>query len=104
MCRFKRLFIAAFQFDSEGKIVDLLPAAKIRYAGVPCPHLERDKLKQFAAAPDQEMRGYFHFPYFGKIRVRINIEAVGEKLLDEITAVTAGRQADGVDYQHFDCR
>src|SRR5690348_15577835 len=64
---------------------------------MPGARVARDKLQQFAIAPNQEMGRYLEPADRLEVRVSVPVEPVREETLDLIAAVPSGRQADRVD-------
>lgn len=63
-----------------------------------------NELQQFAVATHQKMGGDPQSIDGGVVRVRMGIQAIGEKLDDPLAAKLVWRQADCMDHDQFDIR
>ncbi len=88
--------IRAFQFDTDGEVVAVLPPVEFGCAGMPGALVERDELHDLPFPIDQEMSGYFQPADFPEVRMRGRVQSIAEQLFDAGRAELAGRQADAV--------
>jgi len=90
------LVVCAFEFHPEGEIVAALATPPTGEASVPSAPCARGELEHLPVATDQEVRGNLEILQRLKVGVGGEIERIGEKLDDGITAEHAWRQTDAV--------
>ena len=91
------LAFEALELDADRVVVAGFAATPDRTAGVPSACVARHELDDLAVTPHEEVGGDGEAADALIVRMRIEVEPVGEQPLDRIATVLARRQADGVD-------
>lgn len=98
---FERDVIAAFELDTDRKVITPVSTVPLRLACVPGPRLTWHELHEFAIAANQEMRRNSQFGYGFETRISRRIKAIGKQLRDFIAAEAPRWQADAVNNDEF---
>jgi len=93
---FVRQGIGPFELHTDGEIVASRAAVVVRLTRMPGAIGEFDKLRQFAVARHQKVRGDPQFPDLGKIGVHLGRQRIHEQPVDPGSAKFPRRQADAV--------
>lgn len=104
---FEWTLVAALEFDTNGKVVAVLPPHPIGSAGVPSAKGAWNELNQLSIATDEEMGRNPQTRDLLEIGMRLRIKVVGEQLDDLRAAEFVGWQTDGVnddESNRFVCR
>jgi hypothetical protein len=98
----ERLIVAPFELDTEREVVTAFSTTPSGYTRMPGTTNGRKELDQVTVAANEEVCRHPQRVYFAIVRMGIGVEAIGEQLLDAVTAKFARRQADCMDYQQLD--
>ena len=97
--RFVWHVIGAFQLNTDGKVITVLPSAEFGTAGVPGAPVKRHELYDLSFPVYQKMCGNLQVLDLLEIRMRVRIERIAEQLLNAGTAELPRRQTDTMDDQ-----
>ena len=97
LCFGKRLEIAAFQFDTDGKGIAFFSALKRRYAGMIGHVVAGNELDGFAFTADEKMAGDAQGMDDAEERMLVRVDLVGKQLFHCTCVVLKRREGNIVE-------
>ena len=97
LCFGKRLEIAAFQFDTDGKSVAFFSALKRRYAGMIGRVVAGNELDGFALTADEKMAGDAQGMDDAEERMLVRVDLVGKQFFHRTRVVLKRREGNIVE-------
>ena len=95
------LVIAAFQLDTDGKIIAALTPLETGLPGVPGTAIKRHVLDHFAVTANQDVGRNLQVLNLAKIGMGIGIQLIAKQGIDPRSAEFPRRQTDAVDHQQL---